>query len=141
MNEFLKYLKGMKKERATPTRKKTGRAEGPLKELNLKNRSRRAEGFINPPPIEDAMNPRYEERRLNEAIATLDEKSKEKISQVNSLLNRSSPVTEHIMAIQLPEKFKILTIQTYTGVEDPTEHLDNYKMHMDLQGTSQELAC
>jgi hypothetical protein len=120
MNEFLKYLKGMKKERATPTRKKTGRAEGPLKELNLKNRSRRAEGFINPPPIEDAMNPRYEER---------------------SLLNRSSPVTEHIMAIQLPEKFKILTIQTYTGVEDPTEHLDNYKMHMDLQGTSQELAC
>jgi len=45
------------------------------------------------------------------------------------------------MAIQLPEKFKIPTIQTYTGVEDPTEHLDNYKTHMDLQGTPQELAC
>lgn len=36
MNEFLKYLKGMKKERATPTRKKAGRAEGPLKEVSLK---------------------------------------------------------------------------------------------------------
>jgi hypothetical protein len=40
------------------------------------------------------------------------------------------------MAIQLPEKFEIPTIQTYTGVEDPTEHLDNYKTHMDLQGDS-----
>jgi hypothetical protein len=45
------------------------------------------------------------------------------------------------MAIQLPEKFKIPAIQTYTGIEDPTEHLDNYKMHMDLQGTPQEMAC
>lgn len=45
------------------------------------------------------------------------------------------------MAIQLPEKFKISAIQTYTGIEDPTEHLDNYKMHMDLQGTPQEMVC
>ncbi|XP_062162024.1 uncharacterized protein LOC133869068 [Alnus glutinosa] len=45
------------------------------------------------------------------------------------------------MAVQLLEKFKIPAIQTYTGVEDPIEHLDNYKMHMDLQGTPQELAC
>jgi len=71
------------------------------------------------------VNPRYEERRLNEAIATLDEKYEEKynqlqqeiqqkgkgkISQVNSLLNRSSPFTDRIMEIQLPEKFKIPTI-------------------------------
>jgi hypothetical protein len=45
------------------------------------------------------------------------------------------------MAIQLPEKFKIPAIQAYTGIEDPIEHLDNYKMHMDLQGTPQEIAC
>jgi len=36
MNEFLKYLKGMKKERATPMRKKAERVEGPLKEVSLK---------------------------------------------------------------------------------------------------------
>jgi len=53
----------------------------------------------------------------------------------------SSPFTERIMAIQLSEKFKIPTIQTYTGVDDPTKHLDNYKTHMDLQGTPQELSC
>jgi len=115
------------------------------------NRSPRAAGVANPLPSEDVVNPRYEERRLNEAIATLDEKyeekynqlqleiqqkSKGKVSRVDSLLNRSSPFTEHILAIQLSEKFKIPTIQTYTGVEDPTEHLNNYKTHMDLQGDS-----
>jgi len=120
------------------------------------NRSRRAEGVANPPPSEGVMNSRYEERRINEAIAMLDEKyeekynhmqleiqqkSKGKISRVDNLLNRSSSFTKHILAIQLLKKFKIPTIQTYTGVEDPTEHLDNYKTHMDLQGTPQELAC
>jgi hypothetical protein len=108
------------------------------------------EGVANPPPGEGMMNPRYDKRRLNEAIAALDEKYKDKynllqqkiqqnnkgkISRVDSLLNRSSPFTERVMAIQLPKKFKIPAIQTYTGIEDPTEHLDNYKMHMDLQGT------
>jgi len=72
-----------------------------------------------------------ESRRLNEAIATLDEKYEEKynqlqleiqqkgkgkISRVNGLLNRSSPFAECIMVVQLPEKFKIPAIQTYTGV-------------------------
>jgi hypothetical protein len=114
------------------------------------------EGIANPPPGDGVVNPRDEERRHNEAIATLDEKyedrynrlqleiqqnSKGKTSRVDSLLNKSSPFTERVMAVQLPEKFKAPTIQTYTGIEDPTEHLDNYKMHMDLQGTPQEMAC
>jgi hypothetical protein len=122
-----------------------------------KNWSRRIEGARHPPLSGDAMNPRYEERRLNEVIAMLDEKYEEKynqlqqeiqqkrvkgkISRVDSLLNRSSPFTERIMVIQLPEKFKIPTVQTYTRIEDPTKYLDNYKTHMDLQGTPQELAC
>jgi hypothetical protein len=120
------------------------------------NRSRQVEGVMNPSPSEGMVNHRYEERRLNEAIATLDEKYEEKynqlqleiqqkgkgkISRVDSLLNMSSPFTESIMAVELLEKLKILANQTYTRVEDPTEHLDNYKTHMDLQGTPQELAC
>jgi hypothetical protein len=114
------------------------------------NRYRRAGGIKNPPLGQDVMNPNLEERRLNETIVMLDEKydekynqlqqeiqqkGKGKISQVDSLLNRSFPFTERIMAIQLPEKFKIPSIQTYIGIEDPIEHLDNYKTHMDLQGT------
>lgn len=79
------------------------------------------EGIANPPSGEGMMNPQYDERRLNEAIATLDEKyedkynllqleiqqnNKGKISRVDSLLNRSSPFTERVMAIQVPKKFK-----------------------------------
>jgi hypothetical protein len=45
------------------------------------------------------------------------------------------------MAIQLPGKFDILSIQLYAGIEDQIEHLNNYKTHMDLQGMPQELAC
>jgi hypothetical protein len=41
------------------------------------NRSRRV-GAVNPPPSEGMVNHHYEERRLNEAIATLDEKYEEK---------------------------------------------------------------
>jgi hypothetical protein len=126
------------------------------KRTQQEDRPRQAEGIANPPPGEGMVNPQYEERRLNEAIATLDEKyedkynqlqlviqqnNKGKTSRVDSLLNRSSPFTERVMAIQLPEKFKIPAIQAYTGIEDPTEHLDNYKMHMDLNGTPQEMAC
>jgi hypothetical protein len=89
------------------------------------NWSQRVEGVKNPPPGGDAVNPHYEERRLNKAITTLDEKyeekynqlqqeiqqkSKGKISRVDTFFNRSSPFTEHIMAIQLPKKFKIPTI-------------------------------
>jgi len=36
MNGFLKYLEDMKKEKVTPTRKKTGKVEGSQKELNMK---------------------------------------------------------------------------------------------------------
>jgi C4-type Zn-finger protein len=136
----------MKKEKAIPIMKKTGRAEGSRKELNMKtDPGELKEGMVN--PGEGMVNPQYEERRLNEAIATLDEKyedkynqlqleiqqnNKGKTSRVDSLLNSSSPFTERVMAIQLPDKFKIPAIQAYTGIKDPTEHLDNYKIHMDL---------
>jgi hypothetical protein len=45
------------------------------------NRSRRVEGAVNP-PSEGMVNHHYEERRINEAIATLDEKYEEKYNQL-----------------------------------------------------------
>jgi hypothetical protein len=87
------------------------------------------------PVGEGVVNPLFVESRLNEAIATLDEKYEEKYNQlqqeiqqkdkgrnslVDNLLNKSSMFTKHIMSVQLPEKFKMLSIQLYTGIEDPT---------------------
>jgi hypothetical protein len=46
-----------------------------------------------------------------------------------------------VASFHLPEKFKVPNITTYTGREDPVEHLDNYRAHLDLQGTLDEVAC
>jgi hypothetical protein len=43
--------------------------------------------------------------------------------------------------ICLPEKFKIPEIPFYTGLEDPVEHLDNFRAHMDLHQTPEMVAC
>lgn len=43
--------------------------------------------------------------------------------------------------IRLPEKFKIPEIPFYTGLEDPIEHLDNSRAHMDLHRTAKMVAC
>lgn len=46
--------------------------------IQPEDRPQRTAGVVNPPPGEGMMNPRYDERRLNEAIATLDEKYEDK---------------------------------------------------------------
>jgi len=63
-------------------------------------------------------------------------------SLVENLLQKTtSPVTEDVANILLPEKFKILEISFYTGLEDPSEHLDNFRAHMDLHRTPKMVAC
>jgi hypothetical protein len=41
----------------------------------------------------------------------------------------------------LPEKFKIPDVPSYTGFEDPIEHLENFWAHTDLHATPYEVAC
>jgi hypothetical protein len=90
---------------------------------------------------------------LSDAIASLDEKynclqkevhqkEKGKTSLVDNLLHgTASPFTDRISAVLLLKKFKIPSIATFIGIEDPTEHLDNYQAHMDLHRTPSEVAC
>jgi hypothetical protein len=53
----------------------------------------------------------------------------------------ASPFTNQIAVVLLPEKFKVPSIVTFTRIEDPIEHLDNYQAHLDLHGTPTEVAC
>jgi hypothetical protein len=54
-----------------------------------------------------------------------------KASLVENILQKTtSPFTENVANIRLPEKFKISEIPFYTGLEDPVEHLDNLCAHM-----------
>ncbi|XP_040996211.1 uncharacterized protein LOC121242412 [Juglans microcarpa x Juglans regia] len=45
------------------------------------------------------------------------------------------------MAIPLPPKFKVPSIDLYDGSKDPVEHLETFKTHMTLHGFSGEIAC
>jgi hypothetical protein len=91
-------------------------------------------------------------KKLREVVAALEKKcdllqessqnGKGKTSVVDNLLQGiASPFTERIVAMRLPDKFKVPSIPIFTGKEDPTEHLDQYQAHLDLHGTSDEVAC
>jgi len=54
-------------------------------------------------------------------------KEKGRTFLVHNLLNGiASPFTYQIAAVLLSEKFKVSSIATFTGIEDPTKHLNNY---------------
>jgi hypothetical protein len=92
-------------------------------------------------------------KRLSEVVASLGEKynhlqqevhqkEKGKTSLVDHLLHgTASPFTDQISRVLLPEKFKIPSIVTFTRIEDPTQHLDNYGDDMDLHGTPIKVMC
>jgi len=40
----------------------------------------------------------------------------------------------------LPEKFKVPQIQSYVGIGDPVEHIENLRVHLDMHGTPDEVA-
>jgi hypothetical protein len=62
-------------------------------------------------------------------------------SKAGDLFQKSiSPFADRMASFRLLEKFKVLDIKTYTGQEDPVQHLDNYQAHLELQGTPDEVA-
>jgi hypothetical protein len=77
-------------------------------------------------------------KKLREVVAALEKKcdllqessqnGKGKTSVVDNLLQGiASPFTERIVAMRLPDKFKVPSIPIFTGKEDPTEHWINTK--------------
>jgi hypothetical protein len=82
------------------------------------------------------------EQRCNVLTAASQRNEKGKASLVENLLQKTTfPFTEEVANIFLPEKFKIPKILFYTGLEDPVEHLDNFRAHMDLHRTPEMVAC
>jgi hypothetical protein len=92
-------------------------------------------------------------KRLSEVVASLGEKynrlqkevhqkEKGKTSLEDNLLHgTASHFINQISVVLHPKKFKVPSIITFTRIKDPTEHLDNYRAHMDLHGTSTVVAC
>jgi hypothetical protein len=72
----------------------------------------------------------------------MERKNKSKYIVVDKLLlGIGSPFTRRVASYQLLEKFKVSQILSYTGDKDPLDHLENFRAHLDLHGTPDEVAC
>jgi hypothetical protein len=99
-------------------------------------------------------NPRREDDRqgdLSRVIAELERrctymemerKDKSRSIVVDKLLmGTDSPFTRRVADYRLPKKFKVPQILSYAGDGDPLDHLENFRAHLDLHGTPDEVAC
>jgi hypothetical protein len=75
-------------------------------------------------------------------MAAMEKKEKHKAAVVNKLFVRTeTPFTKRVVEYPLPNKFKSPQILSYSGISNPTEHLENYQMHLALHATPNEIAC
>jgi hypothetical protein len=82
------------------------------------------------------------ERQSASMAWEMGQKDKGKVAVVDRLLTGSSTLfTRRLVGYHLPEKFKVLQIQSYAGTEDPVEHLEYFLVHLDLYDTPEEVAC
>ncbi|XP_057969351.1 uncharacterized protein LOC131158499 [Malania oleifera] len=58
-----------------------------------------------------------------------------------SLKCAESPFSKEIMEAPLPSRFKMPTFERYERLSDPIDHLENFKMLMQLQGAPDAIMC
>ena len=63
-------------------------------------------------------------------------------NDLDDLVNRiDSPFTLSVNSFPLPQKFRMLQIESYGGVKDPLDHLETFKTLMHLQGVPDKIIC
>ncbi|XP_057965428.1 uncharacterized protein LOC131155989 [Malania oleifera] len=58
-----------------------------------------------------------------------------------SLRSSEPPFTREVMEVPLPSRFKIPTFERYEGLSDPINHLDTFRVLMQLQGAPDAIMC
>jgi hypothetical protein len=82
------------------------------------------------------------ERKCASMAQEMERKDKGKATVVDKLLMGTSTLfTRWVADNRLHEKFKVLQIQSYARIGDPVEHLENFRVHLDLHGAPDEVAC
>jgi hypothetical protein len=72
----------------------------------------------------------------------MERKDKSRSIVVDKLLmDTDSPFTRRVADYWLPEKFKVPKILSYARDRDPLDHLENFRAHLDLHGTPDEVVC
>ena len=84
------------------------------------------------------------EREMDQMRRTMDE-MKENIKRTNpveDLVHRTDfPFMPSINAHPLPPKFKMPSLDSYDGTQDPFDHIVTFKTTMHLQGVPDEIMC
>ena len=61
---------------------------------------------------------------------------------ISNLIHRTdSPFTTSITSYPLPSKFKMPTLDSYDGTQDPCDHIATFKTTMHLQNILDEIMC
>ena len=68
--------------------------------------------------------------------------SMRRTNHVDDLIHRTdSPFTASITSHPLPSKFKMPTLDSYNGTQDPCNHITTFKTTTHLQGVLDEIMC
>ena len=88
-----------------------------------------------PPPIAAEM------QAIKEQMEVMMNALKGRVfSDLEDLINRTdSPFTISVNSFPLPQKFRMLQIESYDEVNDPLNHLETFKTLMHLQGVPDEI--
>jgi hypothetical protein len=82
------------------------------------------------------------EKKCASMAQEMERKDKGKAGMVDRLLmGTRTPFTRQVADYHWLEKFKVPQIQSYTGVRDPIEHFENFRVHLDIHGTPNVVAC
>ena len=90
-----------------------------------------------PPPILAKM------QAMKEQMEVMMNALKRRVfSDLDDLVNRTdSPFTIPVNSCPLPQKFRMLQVESYNRVKDPLDHLETFKTLMHLQGVPDEIMC
>ena len=109
---------------------------GPERPEGSNEPSRPERGNLSMPSLMDATPPPIlaEMQAMKEQMEVMMNALKGRISNdLDDLVNRTnSPFTIPVNSYPLPQKFRMLQVESYDGVKDPLDHLETFKTLMHL---------
>ena len=117
-----------------------------LKKQEGSNEPSRLERWnLSMPSLTDATTPPIltEMQAMKEQMEVMMNALKGRVSSdLDDLVNRTdSPFTAQVNSCPLPQKFRMLQVESYDGVKDPLDHLETFQTMMHLQGVPDEIMC
>ena len=79
--------------------------------------------------------------RVNQCLDEFKREFQKSPSESSKGGSGKSPFTKEVQDKSVPLNFRLLTLETYDGGSDPTEHIFAFQAQLALFGTSDALMC